>query len=63
MPTSLCFGGLRVVIYTNDHPPPDVHVIGVGTEAKIALGSEGERPSLHKQGIFETGAEESSRKD
>jgi hypothetical protein len=46
MPTILRFGGLRVMIYTNDHPPPHVHVIGAGTKARIALGGEGERPSL-----------------
>jgi hypothetical protein len=46
MPTILRFGGLRGVIYTNDHPPPHVHVIGPGTAARIALGGEGERPTL-----------------
>jgi len=46
MPTNLRFGGLRVVIYTNDHPPPHVHVIGPGADARIALGGEGERPAL-----------------
>ena len=34
------------MMYMNDHPPPHVHVIGAGTEARIALGGEGERPSL-----------------
>ena len=46
MPTILRFRGLRVVIYTNDHWPPHVHVIGPGVEARIALGDEGQRPSL-----------------
>lgn len=32
------------MIYSNDHRPPHVHVIGPGTEARIALGDEGERP-------------------
>lgn len=36
MPTVLRAHGLRVVIYTDDHPPPHVHVIGAG-ETKIAL--------------------------
>lgn len=41
MPTVLREGNLRVVIYTDDHPPPHVHVFGNG-ETKIALfGSEG----------------------
>ena len=46
MPTILRFRGLRVVIYTNDHWPPHVHVIGPGREAKVALGAEGQHPSL-----------------
>ena len=46
MPTIFRVRGLRVVIYTNDHWPPHVHVIGSGREAKIALGGEGEHPSL-----------------
>ena len=29
MPTVLRLGGLRVVIYPNDHSPPHVHVIGL----------------------------------
>jgi hypothetical protein len=46
MPTILRFRGLRVVIYANDHRPPHVHVIGPASEARIALGDEGERPWL-----------------
>ena len=46
MPTILRFRGLRIVIYTNDHWPPHVHVVGPGREAKIALGLEGQRPSV-----------------
>jgi hypothetical protein len=46
MPTVLRFNGLRIVIYTNDHWPPHVHVIGAGREAKIALGGMGQRPSI-----------------
>jgi len=29
--------GFRVVIFTNDHSPPHVHVFGQGGEAKITL--------------------------
>ncbi|NWK97771.1 DUF4160 domain-containing protein [Sphingobium lactosutens] len=36
MPTVLREASLRVVIYTEDHPPPHVHVFGDG-ETKIAL--------------------------
>ncbi len=42
MPTVLRDGNLRVVIYTDDHPPPHVHVFGDG-ETRIALhGNDGE---------------------
>lgn len=33
MSTIFRFQGYRVVIYTNDHRPPHVHVIGPGAEA------------------------------
>jgi hypothetical protein len=44
MPTILRFRGLRVMIYSYDHRPSHVHVIGPGAEARIALGGEGARP-------------------
>lgn len=37
MPTALRLGALRVVIYTNDHRPAHVHVIGHGCEAIFDL--------------------------
>jgi hypothetical protein len=37
MPTILRFGGLRVTIYPNDHPPAHVHVIGASGEAVFNL--------------------------
>src|SRR5271165_5298069 len=37
MPTILRLGGLRIVIYPNDHPPAHVHVIGRGWEVVIDL--------------------------
>lgn len=37
MPTVLRLGGLRVVIYLNDHQPAHVHVIGRGHEAIFEL--------------------------
>ena len=37
MPTVLRFGGLRVVIYPNDHSPEHVHVIGADCEAVFQL--------------------------
>jgi hypothetical protein len=41
MPTVLRFAGLRVVIYTNDHRPAHVHVIGDGCEAVFEMNCEG----------------------
>lgn len=38
MPTLLWLGGLRVVVYFNDHRPAHVHVIGKGCEAVYDLG-------------------------
>jgi hypothetical protein len=37
MPTVLRTGGLRVVIYPNDHPPAHVHVLGPGWVVVIDL--------------------------
>ena len=37
MPSLLRFGGLRVVIYPNDHRPAHVHVMGRGCEAVFNL--------------------------
>ena len=39
MPTVLRLGGLRVVVYPNDHRPAHVHVIGQGHEAVFELNS------------------------
>lgn len=38
--------GLRVVIYSNDHWPPHVHVVGPDREARIELCGQGKPPSL-----------------
>jgi uncharacterized protein DUF4160 len=38
-PTVLRLGGLRVVIYPNDHRPVHVHVIGTDAEAVFNLDS------------------------
>ncbi|MEA3388172.1 DUF4160 domain-containing protein [Sphingobium sp. CCH11-B1] len=42
MPTVLREGNLRIVIYTDDHPPPHVHVFGDG-ETKISLSGPQDR--------------------
>lgn len=39
MPTVLRIGGLRVVVYPNDHRPERVHLIGQGHEAVFELSS------------------------
>jgi len=31
------FDGLRFVIYSNDHDPAHIHVLGSGREAKVQL--------------------------
>ena len=41
MPTVLRIGGLRVVIYPNDHRPAHVHVIGDGEAVFILRCPEG----------------------
>jgi Domain of unknown function (DUF4160) len=46
MPTVLRVGGLRFVIWLNDHPPPHVHVFSADAEATIALGASGGKPHL-----------------
>lgn len=46
MPTLIRLGRLRIMMYANDHPPPHVHAIKAGAEARIAIGSEDERASL-----------------
>ena len=38
--------GLRVVIYSNDHWPPHVHVMGPDREARIALGGGDQHPRV-----------------
>jgi hypothetical protein len=35
------FDSLRFVIYSNDHDPAHIHVLGAGREAKIQLVGEG----------------------
>lgn len=37
MPTICEFDGITVVMYTDDHPPPHVHVFYSGHQAKIDL--------------------------
>ena len=48
MPTVLRFGGLRVVIWPNDHRPAHVHVKGVDGEAVFNLQCPGGPPLLRE---------------
>lgn len=48
MPTVLRIGGLRVVIYPNDHQPPHVHIIGSGCEAIFFLDCPEGPPKLRE---------------
>lgn len=41
-------GGLRVVIYPNDHRPPHVHVIGKACEAVFKLNCPKGPPELRE---------------
>ena len=53
MPTVHRLSGLRVVIYTNDHRPAHVHVIGGGSEAIFALHCPHGPPQLRLNYGFE----------
>jgi hypothetical protein len=55
MPTALRIGGLRVVIYPNDHRPPHVHVQGAGSEAVFLLNGPAGPPTLRGSFGFTTG--------
>lgn len=48
MPTVLRLGGLRVVIYPNDHRPAHVHVIGPDGEAVFDLQCPNGPPELRE---------------
>jgi hypothetical protein len=46
MSTLLRHRNLRIAIYSNDHPPPHVHVIGPDGEARIAIGADHTAPEI-----------------
>ncbi|MFT4080587.1 DUF4160 domain-containing protein [Rhodomicrobium lacus] len=48
MPTILRLKGLRVVIYTDDHRPGHVHVIGAEGEAVFVLNCPSGPPTLRE---------------
>jgi hypothetical protein len=48
VPTVLRFGSYRVAIYTNDHRPAHVHVVGAGCEAVFRLYCPGGPPELRE---------------
>jgi hypothetical protein len=47
-PTVLRIGGLRVVIWPNDHRPAHIHVKGAGGEAVFNLNCPGGPPALRE---------------
>jgi len=48
MPSVLRIGGLRVVIFPNDHRPAHVHVIGAEGEAVFILHCPNGPPALRE---------------
>ncbi len=54
MPTVLRIGGLRVVVFPNDHRPPHVHVWGTGNEAVFVLHCPHGPPTLRGSQGFTT---------
>jgi Domain of unknown function (DUF4160) len=54
MPTILRIGGLRFVIWPNDHDPAHVHVFSAKAEAKIELGGAKWTPSINRESAHET---------
>jgi hypothetical protein len=46
MSTVLRYRNLRLAIYSNDHPPPHVHVLGPDGEARIAIGDDHTPPEI-----------------
>ncbi|HZD48030.1 MAG TPA: DUF4160 domain-containing protein [Silvibacterium sp.] len=53
MPTVLRIDGLRAVIYTNDHRPGHVHVMGNGCEAVFELNCPSGPVSLRENYGFD----------
>ncbi|WP_031229587.1 DUF4160 domain-containing protein [Asticcacaulis sp. YBE204] len=56
MPTVLQIGNIRVIIYTNDHPPPHVHAVkGNEARARFALnGPDGPVELMEQEGFKPT---------
>jgi hypothetical protein len=48
VPTIFRFGGLRAMIYANDHRPAHIHVIGGGREAVFILRCPKGPPELRE---------------
>jgi hypothetical protein len=44
--TILRVGKLRVMIYSNDHPPAHVHIVGPSGSARVLLGDRDRLPLL-----------------
>lgn len=50
MPTIFRFDGYRVIIYSDDHRPPHVHVFGRGCEAVFLIAASG-TPSVLRENL------------
>ncbi|MSP96174.1 MAG: DUF4160 domain-containing protein [Betaproteobacteria bacterium] len=46
MPTVLRVGGLRLIIWPDDHLPPHVHAYSADGSAKIVIGTATSQPHL-----------------
>lgn len=52
MPTIFSYAGHRVVIYSNDHRPAHVHVLGSGCEAVFELACPWGPPCLREMMVI-----------
>jgi hypothetical protein len=51
MITVLRAHGLHIAIYTDDHPPPHVHVLGAGTARILLVGQDGLPEVMQARGV------------
>ena len=57
MPEICRFGGVRVAVFSNDHPPPHVHAVYAGASARVGIAPvvilDGELPSRIESQVLE----------
>lgn len=44
-------GGLRFIVFTDDHPPPHVHVVGDGRAKIVLAGADGAPELVYNDGL------------